>query len=348
MEQITNNKQTGRTTITDVARTAGVSKTTVSRYLSGQYQALSSKTRKRIEDAIALLNYRPNQMAQGLKRDRSYLIGMVIADITNPFSTAILRGAEDLCKKQGYSLMVCNTDNDPAKEREYIFMLQAHRIDGLIINTTGHNNQFLHDLASERTSVVLVDRKVPELGFDTIGIDNEQATKEAVMYLAGQGYKEMALFTEPIQDISSRSERASAFTVTLEQCGYSSKNKIFEVNLQHEGELQKKLVSYISSTARPSRVIFAGNGVILLKIIRSIQQMGLSIPEDVAVAGFDEMDWAPLLGSGITTVAQPTYDIGVTAMERILKRLNGDASPSQNIAFNAQLIRRGSTPKVQN
>ncbi|MFC7441793.1 LacI family DNA-binding transcriptional regulator [Laceyella putida] len=339
-------KQTERVTIIDVARVAGVSKTTVSRYLSGQYHVLSENTKHRIEKAIQQLNYRPNQMARGLKGDRSYLIGMVVADITNPFSTAILRGAEDVCKKKGYSLMVCNTDNDPAKERDYIFMLQSHRIDGLLINTTGHNNEFLRELANDRIPVVLVDRKVPELGFDTIGLDNEQATGEAVHFILHQGYGQVAFFSEPLAGVSSRQERAAVFARVLNQCGYPD-HHLYEVDLQSPEQLNDALDSFLKRTEGRKRAIFAANGVVMLKLIRSLQLKKLSIPEDLAVMGFDDFEWAPLIAPGITTIAQPTYQIGVTAMERIFQRLDGDDSPAQNIAFAGKLIVRGSTPPVK-
>ncbi|GIM45446.1 HTH-type transcriptional regulator KdgR [Collibacillus ludicampi] len=333
-----------RITIDHVARRAGVSKTTVSRYLNGHYEALAEQTLKRIQEAIIALDYRPNRMASGLKRDRSHLIGIVVADITNPFSTAILRGAEDVCKRHGYSLMVCNTDNDPAKEREYIFMLQAQRIDGLIINTTGQNNEFLHQLAAEHTPVVLVDRKVPELGFDTVGVDNEQATAEAVHYLVEQGYERIAFFSEPIDGISSRMERLISFQNVLRRYGHCSVSDIYEIDLRSEKQLEKKLDAFVHSSQDQSRVLFAANGVILLQLILELRKKGLQIPEDISVLGFDDLDWAPVVGPGITTIAQPTYEIGVTAMERVLQRLEGDDTPARQISLSGQLIVRGSTP----
>ncbi|MBA4493185.1 LacI family DNA-binding transcriptional regulator [Paenactinomyces guangxiensis] len=339
-------KLTERVTITDVAHTAGVSKTTVSRYLSGQYHILSENARNRIQEAIRELNYRPNQMARGLKQDRSYLIGMVIADITNPFSTAILRGAEDVCKQRGYSIMVCNTDNDPAKEREYIFMLQSRRIDGLLINTTGRNNQFLRQLAEEHTAIVLVDRKVPELGLDTVGVDNELSTKEAIRFMINRGYEQIAFFTEPLEGVSTRQERANAFKDILIQYGFPVAD-LYEADLQQAEPLLKQLERFLESSREGKRAIFAANGVILLKLIHALKHKGLRIPDDVAIAGFDEMEWTDLIGPGITTVSQPTYQIGVTAMERIFRRLEGDHSPSQNIAFAGKLIIRGSTPSVK-
>ena len=331
--------------IDDVARLAGVSKTTVSRYLSGKYDMLAGETRKHIEHAIKELDYRPNLMAQGLKGNHSNLIGMVVADITNPFFTGILRGAEDVCKKNNYSIMVCNTDNNPAKEREYIFMLQSHRIDGLIITTTGHNNEFLYQLASDHTPVVLVDREVPELEFDTVVTDNIRATSDGISFLFKQGYKNIVFFTEPIQGISSRFERVNTFRDMLsKQNNLDVHGEVYEIDLYKDDQVQRKLDMYLTSSKGMSRAIFAANGVIMLKLILLLQQKGIKIPEDVAVSCFDNLDWTPAIGDGITTIAQPTYELGVIAMERVLKRIEGDKSSPQKIELPAKLIIRGSTP----
>lgn len=334
-------KNTKRAKIDDVAKLAGVSKSTVSRYLGGKYDMLAVDTKKRIEEAIEALGYRPNQMAQGLKRNKSYLIGMVMADISNPFSIAILRGAEDTCRKHSYSMVVCNTDNDAAREREYIFMLQSHRIDGLIINSTGQNNEFLHELANDQTPIVLVDRKVPELRLDTVTVDNISATSEAVEYLLRQGYEKIGFFSEPIDGVSSRLERMAAFKSILHQEGQQD---VYIVDLKREGQLDEKLEEFLEDSKGKSRVIFAVNGVIMLKIISLLQKRGLKIPEDVSIAGFDNLEWTPLIGSGITVIEQPTYELGVTAMERILKRIEGDKSIHQGIQLPCALITRGSTP----
>lgn len=336
---------TKKTNIDDVAKMAGVSKTTVSRYLSGKYDLLAVATRKHIEQAIEKLDYRPNLMAQGLKGNRSNLIGIVVADITNPFATSILRGAEDICKKNNYSIMVCNTDNDPAKEREYIFMLQSHRIDGLIIATTGHNNEFLYELASDNTPVVLVDREVPELEFDTVVTDNTTATSDGISFLFSQGYKNIGFFTEPIDGISSRFQRINKFRDMLsEHNNLDVYSDVYEVDLHKEDQIKQKLNMYFTSSKIMPRAIFAANGVIMLKLIILLQQKGLNIPGDIAVVGFDDLDWAPAIGAGITTIAQPTYEIGSIAMERVIKRIEGDKSSPQKIKLPAKLIIRGSTP----
>lgn len=345
MKQVARKDKPKKVTITDVANLAEVSKASISRYLSGKHDILAEQTRKRIEDAIKELDYRPNQMARGLKGNRSNLIGMVMADITNPFSTAILRGAEDVCKDNDYSILVCNTDNDPIKERDYIFMLQSHRIDGLIIATTGHNNEFLYELACDHTPIVLVDRKVPELEFDTIVVNNEKGTSEGINFLLKRGYNHIGFFSEPIDGISSRYERLATFRNIINQLGDSDVHgEEYEIDFHNADQVDKKLDLFLSNSKGRANAIFAANGVVMLKLILALQVRGLKIPDDIAVAGFDNLDWTPAIGSGITTIAQPTYDLGVIAMERVLKRIKGDKSSSQKIELMPKLIVRGSTP----
>lgn len=339
-------KAAQRATIADVANMAGVSKTTISRYLSGQYDSIAENTRRRIDEAVKALKYRPSRMARGLKQDRSYLIGFVMADLANPFSTAILRGVEDVCRKHGYNLMVCNTDNDPVREKEYIFMLQSHRIEGLIINSTGKNNEFLRELAEYHTPVVLVDRKVPELEFDMVGTDNIQAMEQAMAFLLDQGYDSIAFFTEPIYQVSSRMERLQAFRDITARNASRASGEVYETDLRSPGQLEEHLDHFLTRVSGRFRSILAGNGVISLKIINILQQKGVRIPEDVAFIGFDDTEWAPVVASGITTVAQLTDDIGVIAMESVLRRINGDQSAARIVQLPAKLIVRNSTPPV--
>ncbi|TCP22129.1 LacI family transcriptional regulator [Scopulibacillus darangshiensis] len=332
-----------RTTILDVAKKAGVSKTTVSRYLGKQYDELAADTRKKIEAAIEALDYKPNRMAAGLKGGRSYLIGMVVADITNPFTTKILHAAETLCRNKGYSLMVCNTNNDPQVERDYIFMLQSHRIDGLIINTTGKNNQFLTQMAEQKTSVVLVDRKIPELGFDSIGVDNITATEEAVQFLISKNYESIAFFSEPIDGVSTRRERLSAFQSVLAMHGNSSMQHVYEADFSQTLDLEDKLDHFLKSTKGKKRAIFSANGVVSLGLIKAMKKRGLVIPDDMAIIGFDDPDWAEIHTPALTTISQPTTAIGRTVIERVFKRIEGDTAPPKDIVLPAELLVRHST-----
>ncbi|MHB1627868.1 MAG: LacI family DNA-binding transcriptional regulator [Bacilli bacterium] len=338
-------KDTAFVTIGQVAQAAGVSKTTISRYISGQYDSLADSTRKKIEETIAALNYRPNQLARGLKRGRSNLIGVILADISNPFSTAIMRGVEDVAKLHGYSVVVWNTDNDAQKERDYMLIAQSHHIDGLIINTTGQNNAFLRDLGVQKTPIVLVDRKVPDLNFDTVCIDNRSATETALHYLLEKKYERIALFTEPVEGISSRTERQETFSRMLADNGHPSTSDIYVVDAYHQAHLEKSLLQFLYDSRGQFRTVLAGNGVLLLKLCLTFQKLGIGVPESVSCLGFDDPEWALLVGSGITTIAQPTYQIGVAAMNRIIFRIGqGDGLTSELVELPGELIVRGSTP----
>ncbi|WP_051663379.1 LacI family DNA-binding transcriptional regulator [Alicyclobacillus macrosporangiidus] len=334
-------------TILHVARAAGVSKTTVSRYLSGHYHLMSVETRHKIESAIAALDYRPNQMARGLKRGRSGLVGMVVADIANPFTVDVLRGVEDECKRCGMNLLLCNTGNDPEQEREYIFMLQAHRIDGLIINTTGQNNAFLKELAHDRTPIVLVDRKVPALPFDTVCVDNRQATRAGLMHLLEQGYRRIAWFTEPVGGISSRAERVSAYRKVMEQQAGQGTDDVFEVNVRVPGEVETQLAKFLSDTAGEARAVCCANAVVALRVVQGLHTLGVRVPEDVGLVAFDNPDWAGLVYGGITAIEQPTYALGVAAMRRVWARIQAqDEMPPELIELPARLVARGSTARA--
>lgn len=337
-------KNTQRATIGDVAKAAGVSKTTISRFLSGDYKSISESTLKRIEQTVADLKYSPNRLARGLKRDRSYSIGMIFADISNPFSTSVLHGVEDVCTQHGYSMMVCNTDNDIGKENNYIAMMRDHRIDGLIIHPTGYNSEMLQELAEDHVPVVLIDRKIPGLGFDTVETDNVRAMEEAMQYFLGQGYERIGFFSQPVVHVSSRYDRCHAFINCLKAANHPSANDIYEFEYRSQEQLEQKLDWFLHQSQGQFRMLFAVNGITQLKLINALQKRGIRIPEDVGVAGFDDSDWSPLIGSGITTIAQPTYEIGQKAMETILRRISGDDAPGEHFALPGSLMIRGSTP----
>lgn len=330
-------------TIKDVARVAGVSKTTVSRFLGGEIESLAEDTYKKIERAIQELDYRPNKMARGLKGRRSYLIGVIVADITNPFSTAILRGAEDICQQNEYSLLVCNSDNDAEKERNYIFMLQSHQIDGLIINTTGQNSAMLLEMQQNNTPIVLLDREVPDMDVDLVTVDNEQATRHALDYLVRQGYSEIAYVTQPIAGVSTRTERVKTFWSYMRQVGLEDNASVHELNIEDDEMVEATLRAFMEQPKTGPRAIFAGNSVTLLKVGLELQRQGYDVPIDIGMIGFDNPEWAQMIRT--SSVAQPTYAMGVKAMECLLERMRGDLSGSKTIRLPAELIIRHSTDR---
>nr|WGD91881.1 pectin utilization transcriptional regulator KdgR [Bacillus subtilis] len=335
-------KTTGHTTIKDVAECAGVSKSTVSRYINGKIDAISPGKVKNIKKAIAELNYRPSKMAQGLKIKKSKLIGFVVADITNPFSVAAFRGVEEVCDQYGYSIMVCNTDNSPEKEREMLLKLEAHSVEGLILNATGENKDVLRAFAEQQISTILIDRKLPDLKLDTVTTDNRWITKEILQKVYSKGYTDVALFTEPISSISPRAERATVYQEMASVHNVNGLVRLHEIDVKDKERLKAALRSFRKEMPEQKKAILALNGLIMLKIISCMEELGLRIPQDIGIAGFDDTEWYKLIGPGITTIAQPSHDMGRTAMERVLKRIEGDKGAPQTIELEAKVIMRKS------
>ncbi|MCY8318978.1 LacI family DNA-binding transcriptional regulator [Bacillus vallismortis] len=335
-------KTTSHTTIKDVAECAGVSKSTVSRYINGKIDAISPEKVKSIKKAIAELNYRPSKMAQGLKIKKSKLIGFVVADITNPFSVAAFRGVEEVCDQYGYSIMVCNTDNNPEKEREMLLKLEAHSVEGLILNATGENKDVLHAFREQLIPTILIDRKLPDLKLDTVTTDNRRITREILQKIYSKGYTDVALFSEPVSSISPRTERAEVYQEMASVENVNGLVRMYEIDVKNKEQLKAALQTFHTEMLEQKKAILALNGLIMLKIISCMEELGLRIPQDIGIAGFDDTEWYKLIGPGITTIAQPSHDMGRTAMERVLKRIEGDKGAPQTIELEAEVIMRQS------
>jgi len=326
-----------RVTMNDVAVLAGVSKASVSRFIGEDRQLLSDAIATRIENAIATLGYRPNQMARGLKRGRTRLIGMLVADIRNPYSVAVMHGVETACRRHGYSMVVCNTDRDDEQERLNLAALRSYNVEGLIVNTLGHHLDELHELHRE-LPMVLVDRKVDQLQSDLVGLNNAGAVLQAIDHLDTSGYRDILLVTEQQDGTSSRAERVNAFKALIAQRPHL-RGQVLETSEQ----LQVHLQHFLATTDHGPKALFTGNGVATLTCTRLLRELGCPLFDDIGLIALDELDWYPLVGTGITSLAQPTHDIGVTAFECLLNRLRGDEEPVRAFDFPAQLIVRGST-----
>jgi LacI family kdg operon repressor len=321
----------------DVADLAGVSKASVSRFIGEDRQLLSDAIALRIEQAIETLGYRPNQMARGLKRGRTRLIGMLVADIRNPYSVAVMHGVETACRRHGYTLVVCNTDLDDEQERLHLAALRSYNIEGLIVNTLGRHLDELR-LLNDELPMVLVDRKVEQLNSDLVGLDNADAVRQAIDHLDQRGYRDILLVSEQQDGTSSRLERVTAFKQLISERGHL-RGQVLETSDQLKTQLQ----AFLAAPGPGPKALFTGNGVATLMCTRLLRELGCPLFDDIGLIALDELDWYPLVGSGITSLAQPTEEIGVTAFECLLHRLQGDQEPARLFDFPAQLIVRGST-----
>ncbi|MGP6429755.1 LacI family DNA-binding transcriptional regulator [Pseudomonas paraglycinae] len=329
--------QRSRVTMLDVAEHAGVSKASVSRFIGDDRALLSDAIAQRIEQSIAELGYRPNQMARGLKRGRTRLIGMLVADIRNPYSIAVMHGVETACRRHGYSLVVCNTDRDDEQERQHLALLRSYNIEGLIVNTLGHHREELDELQREMP-LVLVDRKVDGLDSDMVGLNNPQAIEIALEHLQQRGYRDVLLVTEPYDGTSSRIERVSSFQ---QQIG--KRKSLNGAVLETGSSLANDLQTFLNAPDSGPKALFCANGVAALACTLALREIGGRLFEDVGLIALDDLDWYPLVGSGITALAQPTEEIGARAFECLLKRLRGDDEAARTLDFAPVLIERGST-----
>lgn len=198
--------------IADVAAAVGVSKTTISRYLHGEYDYMSADTRVRIETVIKELDYRPNKMAQGLKATNSRMIGVTIANISNPFSSQLLKGMQSVCRERGIQLLVSDADDDPKLERAAIESLMDSQVDGLIVNTVGGNDEFLTTFAhtAGNPPIVLLDRMITPPVCDCIVTDNAGAVGTMLSHVRERGYDYVVFVTQTIDGITTRRARADA------------------------------------------------------------------------------------------------------------------------------------------
>lgn len=342
-----------RATISDVAREAGTGKTSVSRYLNGETNVLSSDLRARIEAAIKRLDYRPNQMARGLKRGRNRLIGLLVADLTNPYTVEVLRGVEAACHALGLMPLVCNAANELDMERRYLQLMTTYRVEGVIVNALGVNEETLRPLGEGGTPAVLVDRTVEGLVADMVGLNNGGAVQLGLQHLIEHGLDDITFIVQPYERVSSRRLREAAFREALEQRraqGSVLEGRTVSLDLGDDdalahtyAELDRHLDT--ARAAGKKRVAwFAANGPVALSLALHLHaRYGASWQQHVALMSIDDSEWAELVG--VTTIRQPTYQIGYRAVEFLNERIEGTDEPVREAMLEGELIVRDSTAR---
>ncbi|MCR3759628.1 LacI family transcriptional regulator [Clostridium felsineum] len=334
--------------IDDVAKLAGVSKATISRYLNGKFEYMSEKTKDRIKEAIKELNYRPNNIARSLKSNKSRLIGVVIADLTNPFSSIIIKGIGDECKARGYNMVIANSDNDAKEEAEYIKSLLDQRVEGIIVNSTGHNEELIVSMKERGIPISMLDRTFCEDKIDSVKSNNYEITVETINYLIDAGFNSLCFFTERLNNVKPRIERERAF---LDVCSKRLKKENYNISvIDHNegGNIEVNIYKFLNNYSG-KKAIFAVNGVVLLNTLSAINKLNINVPKDLGVCGYDNWGWASLIPPGITTISQPSYEMGFEAakilIDRIEEKLPKDAV---NRVLNSKLEIRGSTIPLNN
>lgn len=331
-----------KVTIADVAQHAGVSKSTVSQYLNQRYDYMGEQTKTRIEEAIALLEYKPNYLARSLKQKSTTTIGVIVANILHVFSTQVIRAIEDVSNEHNFHVIICNADDNPEKEKKYIEMLQAKQVDGIIAVPTGGNVELYHDLVKENYPIVFIDRLMSGVEIDTVLLDNEKASFLAVEVLIKRGYSKIAVISPPLNpNITPREERVNGYKKALKQYQIPF-NENYLVTCEIS-EMQGSIKQLIQQQAPPTAIL-AMNDRVLKEVLTYVKIHKLRIPEDIALIGIDDVPYADIYNPALTTVAQPAFEMGEKAAKLLFERIQNKEQSNQTevYRFNPELIIRES------
>ncbi|MFS0647601.1 substrate-binding domain-containing protein [Siminovitchia sp. 179-K 8D1 HS] len=306
--------------ISDVAKNANVSKSTVSQYLNKRYEYMGVDTKRRIEKSIKELGFQANIVARSLKVKQTSTIGVIVANILHDFSTKVIRAIEDACNKENFHIIVCNADDDPVKEKQYIEMLIAKQVDGLIIFPTGGNYELYSEMTEKGFPLVFIDRLVKGLAVDSVLLDNKHAMELAVKHLVDKGHSKIGIVTTSLlRNVTPRVERVSGFVETMNKQGLEVNNEwIKGLEIQ---EIQNGLKQMLSQNPSPTAII-AGNDLTMMEILRYAVKNNLNIPKDFALIGVDELAFADIFTPSLSTISQPAFKMGNAAATLLLNKIN--------------------------
>ena len=331
-------------TIKDVARLADVSIATVSAVMNGK-GGVSPELAQRVQQAMEALDYHPNQVARSLKVRQTHTIGMVIPDVTNPFFTDVMRGVEDEARRNGYSVIFCNANEDPELERRQLSTLFSRRVDGVLLAPT--DSLAAQDrLTRRRFPLVFFDRIPTDFSGTAVVTDNLEASREAARHLIGLGHQRIAVIAGRL-NLSNGLKRLEGFRQALQEAHLPLREEYLRRgDFQLEGGYQCGLE--LMGLPDPPSAIFCCNNKMTLGLMRALGELRIPCPERVSVLGFDDFDWAASFSPRLTTIAQPAYEMGKTAVELLLSRLGtrkGSHGGSEDtiVTINAALCVRDST-----
>lgn len=316
-----------KTTLADVAKSLGVSKTLVSLVLNGRgdEKGINKDTQKRVLERVQELNYKPNQFARGLRVGKSNTIGLIIADISNSFYAKICRSIEDNCTANGYNLIICSSDENPEKESQLIQMLIERQVDGLIISTTQKNNKDLNFLKKNGFPFVLIDRYQPKIDTNYVIVNNEIAAKNAVEHLIHLGNKKIGYLTITPSHISTIKDRTEGYKAALKENGIRYDSKLVrEVNFNNINEDVKNGLKYLLKAPHSVNAIFTANNNIAVACLASLKEMNIKIPQDIALVSFDDIDAFKLCYPPVTAISQPIAEMGEKTVAILIDNINAD------------------------
>lgn len=333
-----------KVSIREVAQKAGVSTATVSHVINGT-RFVSNETRQKVLTAIESLQYQPSAIARSLATNITQTIGLVVSDVTNPFFTRLARSVEDTFIQQGYHTIFCNTDENPAREEEYLRLLLARQIDGLIITPTGVYSPRLEQMLAAEVPIVLVDRGTPGLNVPLVEVNNESGGYQATRYLLSLGHTRIGVM-QGLETISTQVDRTNGYRRALHEAGVAVDESLIVradthyltnqvhtppnsfdsppvdlSNLQMTPNAFTALHHLLDMPERPT-AIFITNNQMMLGALHALRERGLTCPDDISIVCFDDPDWAALFSPPLTVIRQPTYQLGEIAANLLLQMID--------------------------
>jgi LacI family transcriptional regulator len=330
-------------TLRDVARVAGVHPATVSRALNEETRALvNEETARRVLKAAEKLAYQPNPIARGLKTNRSYTIGVLIPDLTNPLFPPILRGIEDRLETAGYTPLTANTDNDPERELLDLQTMRARQVDGIIAATARRDHR-LHDALLEAgLELVLVNRRQEQLPVSSATADDRLGMRQAVEHLLSLGHTRIAHVAGPL-DYSTGFDRHDSFFETMRSAGVEPDPELVLVAEAFTESEGARLCAELMDRGHELTAVAAANDLLALGCLDVFADRGRLCPQEISVVGFNDMPFAARFQPPLTTIHIPHYEIGKAAGELMLERLQDGDSPPREIRLEPHLVVRDST-----
>jgi LacI family transcriptional regulator len=325
-------------TIADVARAAGVSVTTISHVLSGN-RPVSLATQARVREVIEALGYRPNPVARSLRTQRSHTVGLVIPDITNPYYPMLARGLQDVIAEAGYHVFVCSTDARAERELEFVTDLAERRVDGLFIAAFGADPELLGVPAARGIATVSLGARIDHPAVDVVDTDDADGAARATEHLIGLGHLRIGLIAGP-PPIGQR--RAGGYRRALEAADVP-----FAAELVQTGDWTRAsgrpAMRALAALEEPPTAVFCANDLMAIGALDAARDLGLDVPRDLSLVGFDDIEAAALLTPALTTVLNPAHAVGEAAGRLLLERLSGSPTKRTVLHLPCTLIERAST-----
>ncbi|GAF15238.1 LOW QUALITY PROTEIN: catabolite control protein A [Bacillus sp. JCM 19045] len=329
------------TTIYDVAREAGVSMATVSRVVNGNPN-VKPTTRKKVLEAIERLGYRPNAVARGLASKRTTTVGVIIPDISSIFFSELARGIEDIATMYKYNIILCNSDQNKDKEIHLINTLLEKQVDGIVYMGGEITDEHVEQFKRSPVPIVLAATLDGERSFPSVNIDYTQAAEDAIQFLIDKGHTQIGMLSGSLEDPINGYQKFAGYRQALEKNNIEFNEDLVVIGDYTYDSGMEAMGTFQEIQNKPT-AIFASNDEMALGVIHGVQDLGLSVPGDYEVVGFDNTRLARMVRPTLTTVVQPLYDIGAVSMRLLTKLMNKEEVTEQMVTLPHRIEDRGST-----